>query len=168
MGLRRWIRERKGGRAHEPQDEASFLESLLGARDERIRSLGEYDQESYPPDLLALMKRRQAVADRLLEIDIADPEARIAAVPQLKQMLHTYPHPLVYELLILAFLDQGRYDEAKGVALAAHNRRDECARSPYPEIRGEIEHLRDWNPDEVERMRESEGGARPAEATPRE
>jgi len=158
MGLRQWMRERAGARADDPQDDTSYLKSLLGTRGERVRSLGEYDRESYPAELLALLKRRQEVADRLMEIDIADPEARIAAIPQLKQLLHTYPHPLVYELLILAFLDQDRYDEAKGVALAAHNRRDECRRSPYPEIQGEIEHLRDWNPDEVERMREGAGG----------
>jgi hypothetical protein len=158
MGLRRWMREKAATREGDDENEQTYLRSLLGRGSERVRSLGEYDRESYPPELLELLKRRQAVADALLEVDIADPEARMAAVPRLKELLRTYPHPLVYELLILAALDAGKFDEAKGVALAAHNRRDECARSPYVEIQGEIEHLRDWNPEEIEKMR-PEGSA---------
>jgi len=153
MGLRQWMREKAGTREGDADSDHSYLQTLLGGRGERIRSLGEYDHESYPPELLDLLKRRQTVADALLEVDITDPEARMEAVPRLKELLRTYPHPLVYELLILAALDAGKYDEAKGVALAAHNRREECTRSPYPEIRGEIEHLRDWNPEEIEKMR---------------
>lgn len=162
MGLRQWMGEKAGTREGDPVSDSSYLKSLLGGRGERIRSLGEYDRESYPQELLDLLKRRQTVADALLEIDITDPEARIAAVPRLKELLRTYPHPLVYELLILAFLDQASYDDAKGVALAAHNRREECARSPYPEIQGEIEYLRDWSPDEVEKLRPERPSEPPA------
>ena len=74
------------------------------------------------------------MASELLKIDIADPDARVAAIPRLKELLRRYPHPLAYETLIHAYVDAGRYDEAKGVAFAARERRNECARSSHPEM----------------------------------
>ena len=59
----------------------------------------------------------------------------------------------MYELLIHAYMDAGRFDEAKGVAFAARERRQECARSPHPEIRAETERLQAWDPAEIDQMR---------------
>ena len=52
-----------------------------------------------------------------------------------------------------AYADAGRFDEAKGIAFAARERRAECERSPYPEIRSETEHLHAWTSEEVDAMR---------------
>ena len=52
-----------------------------------------------------------------------------------------------------AYVDAGRYDEARGVAFAARERRQECARSPYPEIRSETDSLRAWDTDDIDALR---------------
>lgn len=139
---------------------ASLVGSLLGREPERASALGEYDSRSYPPELAELLRNRQEVTEALLRIDIADPQARVEAVPQLREMLRTYPHPLVYETLILAYVHAGRYDEAKGVAFAAQARREECASSDYPEIRAEIEHLQGWTSADVDRLRQQQEARR--------
>lgn len=132
----------------------AFVNSALGGEPARVRSLGEYDQNSYPEELAEFLRRRSQVASELVRIDVTDRDARIAAIPRLSRLLRTYPHPLAYELLIHAYVDAGKYDEAKGVAFAARERRLECERSPHPEIRAEIERLREWSPDEVDAMRQ--------------
>jgi len=155
MNLRSWLKRRldvDDDRGDTPPN-AALVDALLG-RDERVEALGEFTSATYPAELAELIRRRQRVTEEVLRIDFTDPQARVGAVPHLRELLGVYPHPLVYELLIHAYLDAGRYDEARGVAFAAQARRAECARSPYPEIRAETEHLTDWTPDEVERIRE--------------
>jgi hypothetical protein len=132
----------------------SLMHALMGREEAPTHALGEYDENSYPTELSELLQRRQEVTDELLEIDVADPESRIAAIPRLREMLRRYPHPLVYEMLIHAYVDADRYDEAKGVAFAARQRREECVRSLHPEIRAETDRLHEWSTDEVEEMRE--------------
>jgi hypothetical protein len=126
---------------------------------DEIRALGEYDAASYPRDLVALLGRRQEVAEQLLRIDVADPEKRVEAIPHLRTLLRTYPHPLAYELLLNAYLDDGRFDEAKGVAFAAQARRKECEASEHPEVRDEVEHLSAWTPEAIDRLRTESGSA---------
>lgn len=156
MGLRHWFRERLVGddaAGNDVPPGVSLVNTLLGREEERVRSLGEYDSHSYPEELTEMLRRRSEVASALLRIDVADRDARIAAIPRLQQLLRTYPHPLVYEMLIQAYVDARRFDEAKGVAFAARERRLECLRSPHPEIRAETEHLREWMPEEVDQLR---------------
>ena len=157
MGLRHWLREQMLGPDTEGDDvppTVSLVNTLLGREEERVRSLGERGAAGVPPELQELLRRRSEVSRRLLAIDVTDPEARMAAVPRLRELLRVYPHPLVYEVLILAYLDAGRYDEAKGVVFAARERREECARSEHPEIRAETERLREWSAEEIEALRE--------------
>jgi ATP/maltotriose-dependent transcriptional regulator MalT len=156
MGIRHWFRDRLLGDDTEGNDVPpgmSLVNTLLGREQERVRSLGEYRADSYPAEMADLVRRRSEVAREVLSIDVADPEARAAAIPRLQQLLRKYPHPLVYEMLIHAYVDSGRYDEAKGVAFAARERRLECARSPHPEVQAEIERLREWSPEEVDELR---------------
>ena len=141
----------------------ALVNALLGREEERVRSLGEYDANSYPPELRAQLTRREEVARQLLRLDITSRKGRIEAVPKLRDLLQQYPHPLVYESLVHAYLDAGRFDEAKGVAFAARQRRQECARSEFPEIRAETDSLREWSSeeiDEVRRERQGPGSAR--------
>lgn len=157
MGVRQWLKARMAEDSASGGDVppgASLMQTLMGREVERTRALGEYDAGSYPAELSERLRRRQEVTEELLLMDIADPEARIAAIPRLQAMLHRYPHALVYETLIHAYLDADRFDEAKGVAFAARERRGECARSPYPEIRAETAHLHEWTVDEVEQLRD--------------
>ena len=133
---------------------SALLNTLLGREDARVRSLGEYDSNSYPRELQELLQRRGEVAQDLLRIDLTNPASRIEAIPRLRELLRQYPHPLAYEALIHAYLDAKRYDEAKGVAFAARQRRIECARSEYPEIRAETESLREWSSEEIDEMSE--------------
>jgi hypothetical protein len=161
MGLRKWFRNQVLGSQGEGDDmppNASLFNAMMGRDEERVRSLGEYDAQSYPADLAELIRRRAEVSSELLRIDVASREARVESIPQLQQLLRRYPHPLVYEMLIHAYLDAGRFDEAKGVAFAARERRQECARSPHPEIRAETERLNAWDPNEIDELRaEMEG-----------
>lgn len=157
MSLRRWIREQMLGDEAEGNDvppRGSLMHSALGRETEQPRSLGEYDAKSYPVDLAEVLRRRAEVANAFMRIDVTDPAARAAAIPQLKELLRQYPHPLVYESLIHAYVDAERYDEARGVAFAARERRQECARSPHPEIRAEIDRLREWKPEDVDALRQ--------------
>jgi hypothetical protein len=161
MGIRHWLRDRLIGDDAEGTDVppgASLVNSALGREVERVRSLGEYDAASYPRELSELLQRREVVARELLQMDVADRQARVEAIPRLRELLRTYPHPLVYELLIHAYLDADRYDEAKGVAFAARERRMECARSEHPEIRAEIARLREWTTEEVDALRAEREG----------
>jgi hypothetical protein len=160
MGLRNWFRERMLGGEAEGDDlppGSALMNTLLGRGEERVRSLGEYDAGSYPSDLRGLLERREEVMREILGIDITDRQQRIDSIPKLQKLLRTYPHPLAYETLIHAYLDSGRYDEAKGVAFAAKQRRLECSNSEYPEIRAEIESLREWSSEEIEELRSERG-----------
>lgn len=154
MGVRQWLKSRLGTEEGDLPPGSSLMDAVLGRGHdaERVRSLGEYDADSYPAELAELLRRRQEVTDELLTVDIADPQARAAAIPRFQSMLHRYPHPLVYEALIHAYLDAGRPGEAKGVAFAARQRREECSRSPYPEVRAETDRLNEWTTDEVDEL----------------
>lgn len=164
MGIRRWFRNQLLGQDAEGNDVppgASLMATLLGREEERVRSLGEYDATNYPQELSEQLRRRTEVSNELLQVDVTDRKARIAAIPRLQQLLRRYPHPLAYDFLIHAYCDAGRWDEAKGIAYASRERRLECERSPHPEIRGEVERLGAWSPDDVEELRK-EAEARPA------
>lgn len=156
MSLRRWMREQLTGDSQgDVPPGGSLLESFLGREEDRTHSLGEYTSATFPDELKELLQRRQRVSDELIEIDVASPRARVDAIERLRELLRVYPHPLVYEILIHAYVDAGRADEAKGVAFAARERRTECSRSPYPEVRAETEHLREWSSDDVDDLRAS-------------
>jgi hypothetical protein len=158
MGLRHWLRQQLGAPGGDDVPPGrSLMSALWGREEERLHALGEYDANSYPRELADLLARRQTVAEDLLTIDISDPRARIAAIPRLREMLRAYPHPLVYETLIHAYLDDARFGEARGVAFAARERRIECTRSEYPEIRSEVEHLTEWTPEDIERLQARRG-----------
>jgi hypothetical protein len=157
MGIRHWFRSRMLGEDEIGDDDGapggSLFSTLLGREEERIPSLGEYTAETYPRELAELLRRRTRVTQELLSLDITDPAARIAAIPRLQTLLREYPHPLAYETLIHAYADAGRFDEAKGVAFAARERRKECTRSPHPEIRAEVDRLHEWAPEDIDEMR---------------
>ena len=155
MGIRHWFRHRMLGDDAEGNDlppRAALVHTALGREEPAPHALGEYDAESYPEELAALLRRRAEVAAEVIRLDVADRDGRIAAIPRLTQLLRSYPHPLVYEMLIHAYLDAGRHDEARGVAFAARERRRECERSPEPEIRAEIDRLREWTPEEIDAL----------------
>jgi hypothetical protein len=156
MGLGHWLRRKILGKEAEGDDlppGSAMWRTATGRDAQKVRSMGEYDRNSYPPELAELIRKREDVASEVLRMDVTSREERIAAIPRLQQLLRTYPHPLVYELLIHAYMDADRFDEAKGVAFAARERRQECLRSPYPEIRAETERLREWSSDEIEALR---------------
>jgi hypothetical protein len=161
MSIRHWFRNHLLGEDADGEDVppgGSLVQSLLGREQERIRSLGEYDSGSYPQELAELLRRREEVSRELLRLDLTDRESRAAAIPRLQQLLRKYPHPLAYEALIHAYVDASRFDEARGVAFAARERRIECERSPHPEVRAEIDRLRAWSPDDIDQMREEREG----------
>lgn len=161
MAIRQWLKRQLA------MDEAgedvppggSLLDSVLGREPARSHALGEYTADTYPKDVTELLRRRQQVASELLAMDLTDRQTRQEAIPRLKELLRVYPHALAYEALIHAYADGGRWDEAKGVAFAAHERRAECARSTLPELRAEIDFLHDWSPEEIDRLREEREGA---------
>jgi hypothetical protein len=156
MGIRRWMREQLLGDDAEGDDlppSGALVNTALRREKEQPRSLGEYDETSYPQDLAELLRRRSEVSAELLRVDVTDREARVAAVPRLRELLRMYPHPLAYELLISAYVDMGRFDEAKGLAFAARERRQACLRSEHPEIRAEVDRLREWSSEELDEMR---------------
>ena len=156
MSIRQWFRSQLLGPDQETQDSGppvrAFVESLFSRGPERVHAMGEYTSETYPGEIRELVARRQDVTDELLSIDIGDKQARIEAIPKLQQLLRKYPHPLVYETLIHAYVDAGRVEEAKGVAFAARDRRREVEKSAHPEIRAEIESLREWTARDVEEL----------------
>lgn len=156
MSLRSWFRHLMlGNDAHgdDVPPHAAILNTILGRKEERIRSLGEYSAEDYPGHLRELLTRRAEVAGELLELGITDRGRRVESIPQLRELLRKYPHPLAYETLIHAYIDAGRFDEAKGVAFAARQRRLECAASEHPEIRSEIEGLREWTSEDIDQLK---------------
>lgn len=157
MSLRRWFRDRILGDEHGAEGDtlppgSALVNTILGRDTPPGRYFGEYDSASYPADLRSLLSRREEVVHELLAMDIADPDSRAEAIPDLRALLRKYPHPLVYDALINACIDADRLDEAKGVAFAARQRRLECMQSPYPEIRAEVESIPEWNPEEIERL----------------
>ena len=156
MGIRYWLRKRMAGEeaGEDVPPNGSLRDALFGREQPALHPLGEYSSETYPDDVRELLQRRQPVADELLSIDITDPRARQEAIPRLKQLLGVYPHALAYEMLINAYIDAGRWDEARGVAFAARERRLECMRSGLPELQAEVAFLHEWSPEEVDRMRE--------------
>lgn len=153
MGLRQWFSEIMSDDDSKRQDRPpgkSLVGTLLGRDAERVRSLGEYNAENYPAELRERLSRRQEVAEEFLKLNVTAKAGRAEAIPRLRELLRQYPHPLVYETLIHAYIDAGRYDEAKGVAFAARQRRNECASSEYPEIRSEIDAIREWSAEEID------------------
>ncbi|HEX7239866.1 MAG TPA: hypothetical protein VF263_06345 [Longimicrobiaceae bacterium] len=162
MGIRYWLKRRMdgedGGRDLPPN--ASLMDAIFGRDAPQTHALGEYSADTYPADVVELLRRRQQVADELVAIDITDPQARRDAIPRLRELLRVYPHALAYEMLIQAYIDSARWDEAKGVAFAAHERRLECIRSPLPEVRMEIQFLNEWTQEEVDRVREERTAAK--------
>jgi len=168
MGIRHWIRKRRAEQAEDGTEEdspptGSIINAIFGRDAPTLHALGEYDQRTYPGELQDLLRRREDVAEELREMDLTTRQARIEAIPALQRMLRTYPHPLAYETLIHAYIDAGRWDEARGAAFAARERRVQVTRSPYSEIRAEIDRLNEWTPEEIEFLRqEREGTANPA------
>lgn len=168
MSLRDWLKHRITHRARSGDGEGQdsvFNRVVFGKSTPQNRALGEYDSTSYPPELRDLLQRRAEVTDEVMDMDFTTRKARAEAIPRLQALLHRYPHPVLYEALIHAYADAGRWDEARGVAYAARERRLECSRSPYPEVRSEIDRLKEWSPEDVDEMRrEAEARATPPQA----
>lgn len=124
--------------------------------------LGDWSPAAVPDELREQLRRREEVTRALLALEVATPPQRIAAIPRLLELLQRYPHPLVYGLLVQAYIDAGRCEEAKGTAFAAQQRRVAVRHSPYEAIRAEEAQLGTWSPEEVERLcadRARSGGA---------
>lgn len=154
MGLRQWIRTRNAQAAEEDSAPVGpLVRSIIGKDEQPVHALGEYTAATYPSVLADALRRRNAVAAELRAMDIGTEAGRRENLGRLVELLQTYPHPLAYEALILAYVDQRCWDEAKGVAFAARERRWEVEHSPWPEIRSEIDRLRVWAPDDVEDLR---------------
>ncbi|HLL47612.1 MAG TPA: hypothetical protein VK399_12930 [Longimicrobiaceae bacterium] len=154
MGIRYWLKRRMAGEdaGEDLPPNASIMDALFGRDNPPAHAMGEYRADTYPADLTELLRRRQQVTDELLGVDLASAQARVEAIPRLRELLRVYPHALVYETLITAYIDAGRWDEAKGAAFAARERRAECLRSTLPELRAEVSYLREWSPEEVDRI----------------
>jgi hypothetical protein len=170
MGIRHWLRKKRAEQADEDEEDrapsVSIINSIFGREPPTLHALGEYDQKTYPGELQDLLRRREDVAEELREMDLTTRVARVEAIPRLQQMLRTYPHPLAYETLIHAYVDAGRWDEARGAAFAARERRTQVLRSPYSEIRAEVDRLKEWTPEEVDVVRrEREGVVPPVQPT---
>jgi hypothetical protein len=161
MGLRTWIRARMADPAPSGGDAApvrALVYSIVGAEGEPARALGEYTADTYPTEVAEQLRRRNEVAAALRAMDLGSREGRAQAVTRLKELLRVYPHPLAYEALVLAYVDQCRWDEARGVAFAARARRWEVEHSRWPEIRSEIDRLKAWTPEDVEDLRREAAG----------
>ena len=154
MGIRYWLKKRMGGDGEDLPPNASIMDALFGRDNPPAHAMGDFRADTYPADLTELLRRRQEVADELLSVDVASAQARIEAIPRLRELLRVYPHALVYEMLITAYMDADRWDEARGVAFAARERRAECLRSQLPELRAEVAFLHEWSPEEVDRLRQ--------------
>jgi hypothetical protein len=164
MGIRHWIRKRMAEEAEDGEDappHGSIINAIFGREPPTLHALGEYDHKTYPDELEELLRRRAEVAYELMEMDLTSRASRIEAIPRLQGLLRTYPHPLAYETLIHAYVDAGRWDEARGAAFAARERRTQVSRSPYLEIRCEIDRLNEWTPEEIEVLRAEREGAAP-------
>ena len=156
MGLRQWLRQRMlegDGETDDVPPGTPLLQAVLGRSEPPMRALGEFTAATYPAALADIVRRREEVAAELMRMQLADAEARRAAVPRLQELLHRYPHPLAYEALILAYVQDAHWEEARGVAFAARERRWEVEHSQWPEIRSEIDRLNAWTPDDVEELR---------------
>lgn len=175
MGIRHWLRKKRAEQADDGEEDrapsGSIISAIFGREAPTLHALGEFDQTTYPGELQDLLRRREDVAEELREMDLTTRQARVDAIPRLQQMLRTYPHPLAYETLIHAYVDAGRWDEARGAAFAARERRTQVLRSPYSEIRAEVDRLKEWTPEEVELVRKEREGVvapvqprKPAEA----
>lgn len=160
MGLRTWIRARMADPA--PAGDAApvkaLVYSIVGADDAPAHALGEYTADTYPAEVADQLRRRNEVAAALRAMDLGSREGRAQAVTRLKELLRVYPHPLAYEALVLAYVDQCRWDDARGVAFAARERRWEVEHSPWPEIRSEVDRLKAWTPEDVEDLRREAAG----------
>ncbi|HEX6040416.1 hypothetical protein [Longimicrobium sp.] len=166
MGIRHWLRKKRAEQADDGEEEdrapsGSIISAIFGREAPTLHALGEFDQTTYPGELQDLLRRREDVAEELREMDLTTRQARVDAIPRLQQMLRTYPHPLAYETLIHAYVDAGRWDEARGAAFAARERRTQVLRSPYSEIRAEVDRLKEWTPEEVELVRKEREGVVP-------
>jgi len=155
MGLRSWIRTRMADTQDhaDPSPVKALVYSIVGRDEETLHALGEYTADTYPTDVAEQLRRRNEVAAALRTMDLGSRDGRAQGVARLKELLRVYPHPLAYEALILACVDQCRWDEARGVAFAARERRWEVEHSPYPEIRSEVDRLNAWTPEDVEELR---------------
>jgi hypothetical protein len=161
MGLREWVQRRMArydGGAEIPSV-TSMAHALLNTEAPHAHALGEYDASSYPAELAELLRRRAEVSEGLLRTDLTTAAGRMSAIPQLQSLLRVYPHPLVYEALILGYADAGRWDEARGVAFAARDRRRECEKSPFPELQMETDRLRIWTSEDIDELRKEREGA---------
>jgi hypothetical protein len=163
MGIRQWLRKRMLEEEQERSGELpaarSLFQSIFGREaKEPPHALGEYTAKTYPQEMAELLRRREEVAQALMRMNLTDPKVRRESVPQIKEQLRKYPHPLAYESLILAYIDLERWDDALGVAFAARERRRECARSDYPEICAETSRLREWTPQDIEELRAEREG----------
>lgn len=166
MGLRQWIRHRLGEAEGDVPPGGSLWEAMRGKDEAPAHALGEYDASTYPDALADLVRRRESVMQALIALDLTSATGRVDAIPRLKELLRVYPHPLVYESLLNAFVDAERWDDAKGVAFAARERRWDCERSPHPEVRQETAWLREWTTEEIDALRaERESGRVPARAS---
>jgi hypothetical protein len=163
MGIRHWLKKRLAEQNDDGDEgsapSGSIISAIFGRQPPTLHALGEFDQTTYPGELQDLLRRREDVAEELREMDLTTRQARIDAIPRLHHMLRTYPHPLAYEVLIHAYVDAGRWDEARGAAFAARERRTQVSRSPYSEIRAEIDRLKEWTPEEVELVRQEREGS---------
>lgn len=156
MGLREFIRKRMAEQVDADGDAppvTALVYSIVGKEEETPHALGEYTAATYPADLADALRRRNQVASALRAIPIATPEGRRDHLERLVELLHVYPHPMAYEALILAYADQGRWEEARGVAFAARERRWEVEHSPHPEVRSEIDRLNAWTVEDVDDLR---------------
>ena len=160
MGLRTWM-QRRMSRFDGREEIPPLAQALLSKDPPAHRSLGEYDAGTYPEDLAERLRRRTRVTEALLQLELSTAQDRVAAIPRLRELLRDYPHPLLYEALINAYLDAGRWDEARGAVHAARARRQDCERSPFPEIRLETDRLREWSLDDVEAVRREREGEPP-------
>jgi hypothetical protein len=169
MGIRHWLRKKRSEQEEDGEDDrapsGSIINAIFGREAPTLHALGEFDQTTYPGELQDLLRRREDVAEELREMDLTTRQSRIDAIPRLQQMLRTYPHPLAYETLIHAYVDAGRWDEARGAAFAARERRTQVSRSPYSEIRSEIDRLKEWTPEEVDLVRQEREAAGSPTAT---
>jgi pentatricopeptide repeat protein len=169
MSIRDWLAQRilDNSEGNAKGSDSFLARIVFGKEEPRQRALGEFDAKSYPPELVEQLRRRAEVTDAVLAMDFTTARARQDAILPLQQLLLRYPHPVVYEALIHAYVDSGRWDEARGIAFAARERRLEVERSTFPEIRSEIDRLKAWTPADVDAIRAERTAAVPApEAAP--
>jgi pentatricopeptide repeat protein len=146
MSIREWLKQRITHSAGSGEGTDSFLNRLVfGKETPQQRSLASTTSARIRPSWWTSPPPRRG-DDEVMEMDFTTAQARRDAIPELQRLLHKYPHPVLYEALIHAYADSGRWDEARGVAYAARERRLECSRSTYPEIRSEIDRLKEWSP----------------------